>query len=315
MNDTAPSASPTSSGIDATLLARMTGRLGDRQTVEQIAGTIAAALCDPLQDALQRLAGCGVTATRSRIDLGLRSDLERSIGNASVRSAAAIKGWCHEIAIAADGALAIGFAEALLGGAEPETAAVRAPSAIELDVSIVLFEQILGALKGILGIPDAIATTDQPSIGADVADDAEGPGAHGVLMTLAITIGRLEAELHIILPQVTVTKTRVAAPKPADRATSNRQPEWAEQLKNQIVRSDVLLKARIHLAPMTLGAFSQLRPGDVLAFADEKEVEVDLDANGKPIYRCELGRSGNRYMVRLKAAQSLEADLVAYLGG
>jgi len=314
MTGPGPSSSPES--FDETLLARMTGRLGDRQTVEQIAASLATALCEPLQGALHRLSATPVTATRGRIALGLRSDLERSIDQTSVRCSAAVKGWCQDILIAADAPFAIAFAESLLGGAaDSDASATRAPTEIELDVSIVLFEQAVTALSNVVAAADAIATTGQPFVGAEVEADDEGSAAHAVLVTLDMTLDDHSAQMHLLLPQTTVTKSKITAVRPSETAATSRQPEWAEKLKDQVARSDVTLKARIRLAPLTLGSLSRLRPGDVLAFADEKEVEVDLDANGMHIYRCELGRSGDRYTVRLKAAQSLEADLIEYLGG
>lgn len=302
-------------GLDATLLARMTGQLGDRQTVEQIAGSLASALCEPLQISLQRLAGSPVTLARNRIRLGLRSDLESSLDARSVRCTGAIRGWCQDILFAIDAKFAIAFAESLLGGmSDQDSPLERAPTEIELDVSLVLFEQVVTALKTVAGSGEAIATTGRPFVGGEVEADEEGPAAHAVLVTLDATLGEFSAEFHLLLPQTTVTKTSVAVAKKDEAAASPRPPEWAEKLKEQIALSDVMLKARIRLEPLTLGSLARLQPGDVLAFADEKDVEVNLDANGKDIYRCELGRSGNRYTVRIKAAQSLEADLIDLLG-
>jgi flagellar motor switch protein FliM len=303
-------------GFDATLLARMTGQLGDRQAVEQTAGALANGLCEPLHAALQRLTGNSVIFVRNSIQLGLRSDLERSVDATSVRCAAAIRGWCQDILLATDAKFVISFAESLLGGMTDQgDATERAPTEIELDVSLVLFEQVVTALKSIVGFGDAIGTTGRPFVGGDVAADEEGPAAHAALITLDATFGDLDAQFHLLLPQTTVTKTAVSVTKTEEAADSPRQPEWAEKLREQVALSDVLLKARIRLEPLTLGALALLKPGDVLAFADEKEVEVNLDANGKDIYRCELGRSGDRYTVRLKAAKSLEADLLEFLSG
>ena len=121
------------------------------------------------------------------------------------------------------------------------------------------------------------------------------------MITLQVAFGGLSAPLRILLPQEAVLKATIVLPKPEGAAASD-PPEWAESLTRQVRRSNVTLRARISLAPMTLGDIVRMKPGDVLPFADGHDVDVRLDANGRDLARCELGRSGSRYMLRLRPA-------------
>ncbi len=53
--------------------------------------------------------------------------------------------------------------------------------------------------------------------------------------------------------------------------------------------------------------------GDVIAFEDKGDVRVDVSANGKDLYACEFGRSGDRYTVRVKDHVSTEDELLRHL--
>lgn len=293
--------------FDAHLLARMTGQLGDRQTTEQRAGLLAAMICEPLDQGFARLGMETFRAARGTVRLGLRSELEGSLAKSDVVCAGAIAGWCSELMIAAPGPLVIAFVETLLGG-EPDMAAARkrTPSDIERHTSVVFFEQMIDALKAVVAAPAAIATAGEPMLRAAMEETEEAPDLHSALVTLDVAFGTQTAKVSLILPQATLIKTDIASPRPSALRAETGRPGWAERLERQISRSDVTLRARIDLVPMTLGALAMLEPGDILPFADEGDVRVKLEANGKTIHLCELGRSGSRFMLRLKASEGIE---------
>ena len=294
--------------MDSNLLARMTGRAGDPQTISQKAMDLAAAICAPLEAALDAAAGLSATVTREDVELGLRSGLEAAIGETDVRCPGSIRDWCQDFGMSTSGAMAISFAESLLGGSG-ETGEERPLTPVELDISIVLFEQLLDVLKRVAATGKAAATTGVPVVSLP-DEEEERPDDHSVMIRLQVAFGGMTAPLRLLLPQETVLKTAIVAPGPESAAPAGASPEWARNLKRQVTRSNVTLRAQIRIAPMTLGDIARLMPGDVLPFADEHDVEVRLDANGRDLARCELGRSGNRYMLRLKPAESLETELI-----
>lgn len=296
------------SGIDETLLARMTGRAGDPDMVRGKAAELAGAVCEPLEQALSS-AGLAATVTFRNVDLGLRTALEATVPEVDVRCPAAIGTWCPQFTLSTSAAMAIVFAESLLGGGSGEADAERPLSTVELDISVMLFEQLLDVVKRVAGLGAARATAGRP-VAAAPGEDEERPDVHSAMITLEVRFGQAAAPLRLLLPQETILRTVVVSPAPEHAAATPAPPEWAERLTQQVRRSNVVLRARIRLAPMTLGDILRLQPGDTLAFADARNVDVRLDANGRHLARCELGRSGSRYMLRLKPGESLEAELV-----
>lgn len=296
-------------GIDKDLLARMIGRAGDPRTIRAKAAELAGAVCGPLEAALLDAAGLAASVSCEDVELGVRSALEAKVAETDVRCPAAIRDWCHHFSMSTSTAMAVAFAESLLGGSDGK-GEQRPLSPVELDVSIMLFEQFLDVLKRVADAGEAVATTGAPTASAPDHDDDDLPDVHSVMMTFRVTFGDTEEPLRLLLPQQTMLKTRIVLPEPESTTARQVPPEWAERLKRQVARSDVTLRAQIRLLPMTLGDLARLSPGDVLPFADEHDVEVRLDANGRDLARCELGRSGSRYMLRLKPEVSLEAELM-----
>ncbi len=91
--------------------------------------------------------------------------------------------------------------------------------------------------------------------------------------------------------------------------------EWADRLGDQVRRSQVTLEARIRLEDLTLGTISRLQPGDVIPFRDARDVQVEVNANGRELYICEFGRSGEKYTVRVKDTHGSESDILKHIIG
>lgn len=308
MTDPRKSPRSGSAGMDGTLLARMIGRAGDPETIRRKATELAGAVCAPLEAALAQTAGFSAMVALQGVELGLRSALEAGIGESDIRCLASVQEWCQHFTMSTSAAMAIAFADSLMGGSDAK-AEQRPLSPVELDISAILFEQLLGVLKRVTDSEEAAATAGAPAASAADGDD-ERPDVPSVAITLQVSFGDMAAPLQLLLPQETVLKTAVILPEPAGPPPVDSSAEWIRNLSWHVRRSNVTLRARIRLSPMTLGDVARLKPGDVLPFEDEHDVEVRLDANGRELARCELGRSGSRYMLRLKPAATLETELM-----
>jgi flagellar motor switch protein FliM len=125
-------------------------------------------------------------------------------------------------------------------------------------------------------------------------------------------LGPVLSTFSIIVPQQVLLKTTVVFPKGVAQARKAKSA-WGEQLEQQVRRSAVDLEARIRLEDLTLDTISRLQPGDVIPFQDAKDVRVEISANGRDLYVCELGRSGARYTVRIKDTHGSESDILHHL--
>lgn len=305
-----PDMATASPAMDPVLLARMTGRLGDARTIERKAAELAGAMCEPLERLLAETAGMKVTIERDSVALGMRRAFEEAEGTQVVRSSASIHGWCSGFSIATSTTLAVAFVESLLGGSQND-ASDRALTPVERDVSSLLFERILSVFREAAGATEGKGATDAPRLAADAEDEEdERPDVHSVRIALKVSFDARSEPIAIVLPQTAVMKVEVVLANHQQDDAPDAPPEWVERLSRQVSRSDVRLRAHVRLEPLTLDVISRLEAGDILTFADAGDINVHLQANGRDLASCELGRSGSRYMLRLKAPERLEDELL-----
>ncbi len=121
----------------------------------------------------------------------------------------------------------------------------------------------------------------------------------GAQIRMTVELGKVTSEVALIIPQRALLKSKVVAPKPKGQLAQSKQ-EWAERIKDQVRRSPVTLEARIRLQSLALKTVAHLAKGDFIDLEDKDDVKVQVSANGKDMYVCEFGRSGERYTVRVK---------------
>lgn len=303
--------------FDPVLLARMTGELGVGATVEKIGAEISAAFIEFLPDIFHSETGLHIEVRNGSLKTGLKQELIAGLGETAALCDASLKGWCPEFTLACDSTFVMTLVEAMLG-APPEMIEPpqdRTLSNIELDLTEMVFAKIANVLKtsistggnfeALLGKPYSGNNRPKP------ADGYRDPNAAQV--SLKIILGKTQAQFHLIVPQRSYLKTKVANAKSA--GTGRVKKEWTEQIKEQVQRSQVAVEARINLQSLTLGTISRLQVGDVIPFEDASDVTVQVNANGKELYFGEFGRSGARYTVRVTDTYSTEADLLEHLIG
>ncbi|WP_420410612.1 FliM/FliN family flagellar motor switch protein [Hoeflea sp.] len=299
-------------GFDSDLLDRMIGAMGDAQVIETKCQALIHALCAPLEEAFQAAANIEITARPGDIHQGRRRELLKALGHDAVYCESEIPGWSQEIASLCGTKLIIALVECLLGGSDPEDLDIvaRPLSAIELDMSFLVFEQLAETLQSIVAKSAASKDTGGKGIGnkAEVSkplleipeeEDDVLADFHAAAMTVNLEFGNSSTPLTLIVPQSVLLKTKrfagTTAKKPGDKSD-----DWAERLSERVSRSQINLQAAVALAPLPLGDISRLQPGDLIGFADDGDIEVTLSANGKALYTCALGKSGSQYMVKVE---------------
>ncbi|MCY0149914.1 FliM/FliN family flagellar motor switch protein [Hoeflea sp. G2-23] len=302
MNASAPSSTPSLRKLDPDLLDRMIGAKGETETIEQKCQTLLALLCPALAGSLNKSIGIAVDARPGDIKLGRRRVLLADLSRDAAYCEATISGWSPDIGILCGTKLVIGLVECLLGGSDPDQLDIvaRPLSGIELDMSLVVFEQLNDTLRDVVSAdPQSKASASRPR--ADIPDEEDDPtpNFHAAALTLNLEFGAISAPLTLVLPQALLLKSKLTAVKPNSK--SGAEPgNWTERLSERVSRSQISLQAAVALAPMPLGDISRLQPGDLIGFADNGDISVTLSANGKPLYTCALGRSGSRYMVKIE---------------
>jgi flagellar motor switch protein FliM len=288
--------------LDPDLLDRMIGAKGDPEVIESKCHSLANALYGPFERAFEMATNVKLTARPSDIQQGQRRQLLAVYGKDSVYCDGWIEDWSQDISMLCGTQLVIAMVECLLGGSDPEEldVAARPLSDIELDMSLVVFEQLNEILRELTSKePMAKAGVGKPMSDIPEAEDDPKPDFHAAAITLDLQFGSVIAPLTLILPQSVLLKTKPISSKSAQKPGAIND-DWAKRLNARVSRSEINLQAAVALAPLPLGEISRLQVGDLIGFADTGDIEVTLSANGKALYTCALGKSGARYMVKVE---------------
>ncbi|CAD7055014.1 flagellar motor switch protein FliM [Pseudorhizobium endolithicum] len=304
--------------MDYALLAKLTGGLGDRKTVERIAGDFGRLYADFLPDVFNSETGIPIEVTYTGCTSGLMTDLITDLGDTFALADGSLRNWCANFVLACGNSFVIGLMERMLG-ALPETVEQpfeRPLSDIELDLAQMVVGKMGDVLRSGVNAPGGFeALLERAHNAEDRPQPDEGiPAEFGVTIRMTIELGKVTSELALVIPQRAFLKTKVVMPKAKGQSSKSKE-EWHERIKEQVRRSHVTLQARIRLQPLTLGTISRLAVGDVITFQDKKDVSVQVSANGKDMYSCELGRSGERYTVRVKDNISTDDEILNHLMG
>lgn len=302
----------TAHSMDPRLLARMTGHLGDRKTIETIGREIGDAIASTLSERLAQAVSVKAEIGSVEISAGTRAEESVRHDEHSALCEVTIAGWADDVLLSCRNGLVIACTEHLLGGEGAGNDGNERPlSEIERDVATVILSAFAEALRAAVKPASPAADCGVVFTGPLKRETDLDQNDHVATIGVTVGIGGRPHRLDAVVPQHAVLKTTVA--RPAQPARPAARPQWVEQLTQKVHTSNVTLQANVFLAPVTLAATSRLKPGDVLPFRDEKDVRVLLKANGKNLFWCELGRAGNRYMLRLQERHGSEEDFIRQL--
>lgn len=306
--------------IDTSLLAKLTGGLSDRKTIAKVGSDIGHLYSEFLPDIFHSETGIAIDVEYIGSESGLMTDLIANIGGNFSVADCSLRNWCPNFMMAVGNGFVIALMERMLGAAadtigEPDE---RSLSHIELDLAAMVLGRIGGVLRSGVNAPGGFEATIDPPCTANGQSAFEEmiAGLYGVTVRMKIAIGKVSSEFALIVPQRPLLKTSIAAPKASAQALK-KQAEWVDLISEQVKRSQVTLEARIKLETLTLRTISRLVAGDVIPFQDLKQddIGVEVSANGSKLYNCEFGKSGDRYMVRVKNNVSTDDEILRHLMG
>ncbi|MBP1853109.1 FliM/FliN family flagellar motor switch protein [Rhizobium halophytocola] len=303
--------------MDPALLARLTGALGDSAKIEKICSNFGRLYAEFLPDIFHSETGFTLEVHYSGHETGLMTDLVAGLGENYVLADATLRNWCPVFVIACGNGFIITLMENMLGALSEtiEQPIERPLSSIELDLSTMVFERIGDVLHSGINAAGGFEPVIEKACNAEhrPPHDPDVPDQYAATIKMEITLGNVTSEFALIVPQKALLKTVVTLPK--SKGGSARSKEWSDNIAEQVRRSQVTLEARIRLQSLTLGTISRLAPGDVIAFDERGDVTVDVSANGKELYKCEFGRSGEKYTVRVKDNVTTDDEILRHLLG
>ena len=210
-------------------------------------------------------------------------------------------GWGTAIALQFDRAFVATVVEALFGGDDgsEETAPTGALTAVECRIAEVIAVQASDALRA--GFADVMPSSfpfERVQTKPDLALLGR-PNTTTVVATLTLkTLGRT-SEIDVIVARASLDgfAERLAV-LPADEP-ENADPRWSERLEGQVSQAPMALSAIVELERMTLGALAALTIGQVMTLPRDAAQDVRLICEGRELFRCDLGQSGDHLTVRI----------------
>lgn len=302
--------------MDRALLAMLTGGLGDKKTLAKLCSDFGVLYSEFLPDIIHSETGLTISVHYNGHETGLMNDLVADLGDNVTVAETSLRNWSPRFYLACGNSFVITLMENLLGAlAENIEEPIQRPlSQIELDLSAMVYDKIGNVLRsGVNATGGFEPLIEKPRNFEDLPKPEEDHvDEYAVTIKLSIELGTVASEFYLVVPQKALLKTVVTAPKSKNQASKTRK-EWQDQIAEQVRRSQVMLEARIRLESLTLKTIARLAVGDVIPFKDIGDVMVDVSANSKDMYRCEFGRAGEHYTVRVKDNVSSEDEILRHL--
>ncbi|MBN9079889.1 MAG: hypothetical protein BGP04_05485 [Rhizobiales bacterium 62-17] len=116
---------------------------------------------------------------------------------------------------------------------------------------------------------------------------------------IKIAAGSIAVFATIVVPLGALSVLRYdLAQSPKDPRAKTDQG-WSHQFGEELVKTEVSLRAVISDTSLTLGEISRLKVNQTLYLETTIDAGVVLESNGKPLYECQLGQSNGVYTARI----------------
>ena len=184
-------------------------------------------------------------------------------------------------------------------GKEPPLATPRPTTPIDHQFSHIVFTLAAAAIQAdwaTFGFGPTRAVKIEGGLGPDLF----GPRVHEVAV-VKVVIGAfgLHGTLRLVMPPAALDRFRGATDAEAVE-TSAHDPLWNSQLHSEIGRTVVSLDAYLEARAITLASLAGLKVGEVLALPPDAGRRASLVADGRTLYRGEIGQDQERYTLRIE---------------
>ena len=301
--------------MSPTLLAKLTGGLGDHQLVEKLCASLGQVYSEFLPDLIKSEIGLDVIVAYAGSKTGAMDELIAGLGPNVALVTGSLRNWSPNFVLGCGAGFVLSLMERMLG-AMPETIfqpALRPLSVMELDLAVMVFDKIANVMRSAVNAPGGFEPyLEAPHNIEDRRPPTEGqPDEYAAAIKMSIKLGAATSHFMLIVPQKVLLKTVITPPKA--KSPTVKSDAWTQQIAEQVHRSQVTIDARIRLESLTLKTISKLAAGDVIPFMDSGDVHVEVSANGKDLYVGEFGKSGENYVVRVKDTINSDDELLRHL--
>ncbi|WP_315925490.1 FliM/FliN family flagellar motor switch protein [Mesorhizobium sp. SP-1A] len=292
------------------LIERLIGDSGETSLVIGAGRSMAERALPALQRRLAEEHGMPVTVELRAVEVDRTSAARAKAGENFAMAIIASPTSSDALTVVVD-AQAVAVMVCAMFGGDPEmpTAPIeRDFSPVEIDVATLLIEEIAQVLNGSgkrsleLRLPLARTLS-----GAEARRRVLRDGA-SVRIDFGISTRADTGTVTVMVPQRVLIALRSGpAGNEADAPTG---ADWRARFSEEVMRSTVRLEATMPLARLTLGALTDLKPGQVIEIEETARSRALLMARDKALFVCEFGKLGQNYTVRIDRAHDDGQDVI-----
>lgn len=250
------------------------------------------------------LASVGASAPQvmlQRLESGTAGNLLGAHDGKSIVGVLHASGWSARVLVIADRNAVFAIVETMLGGdgSQPAYAVGRQLSRIERRVAATLFERVARALEtafaGIADTPFAVEATEE-CIDFDVF---AGPNNSVVVAVLRLEVSGRGGELTVAVARAAINPLRQALGRIPRKEEPAADPQWSQQMQNEVTRAHVRLTAVLDERMGLLGEVAGFKVGQVVELNATAHGRLRLECDGEKLVWCHLGKMHGKYALRV----------------
>jgi flagellar motor switch protein FliM len=295
--------------IRSQIVERLIGASGATEHVVNAARSLAERALPVLLKELNASLSAPVEIEITDVEVGRQPDMVDIAGQSDAMTIVGSTNSGDALILLADSS-AIALLVNMLFGGDGETAVPainRELSAIELDVALFAFENVIQAVNGsgrrALGLRFPLA---RPVTGAELKKQIlrDGPS---VRMIYSIFTPAGSGRLIVAMPQRILLQFRGgSALSEADAGAE----DWSARFGDEVIRSAVRVDATIPIGRMTLAEIARLTRGQLIEMPMRAQTDTRLVARDKTLFVGEFGKVGQHYTIRIRQPFDERQDLM-----
>ncbi|AKK19987.1 FliM/FliN family flagellar motor switch protein [Candidatus Liberibacter africanus] len=293
------------------LLARLTGKLGDKKTIEKISSNLGYAYTQFLPKIFKENMDVDIDISYVNCHSGKFSHAINSFKENFVFHLASLRGWSCNFFMGCSNNLVITLLEYLLEAPPEKTQKPhnRPLSTVEKKLAKRIIDQISTVIHQCISTSQDRVTHINEFYDIDFLKKSTTKLSNEFVTTINMTmnIADIICSFALIIPQEALIKT-VLIPSSHDKL-KNKTEDLNDSSINQRYQLKVNIDTRIDLQKIKLKDILELKIGQVIPFLNKDKKCAILSANGKEIYSCELGRIGKNYTVRVKDRINFDQEI------
>ncbi|MEG8098961.1 flagellar C-ring protein [Candidatus Liberibacter brunswickensis] len=293
------------------LLARLTGKLGDKKTIEKISSNLGQTYTKLLPKIFKEKMDINIDVSYVNCNSGKFSQIINSFKENFIFYIASLRGWSSNFFIGCSNNLIITLLEYLLEAPLEKTHSHNRPlSAVEKKLAKRIIIQISNVLSQCISTSQNNFTNIYEFYDIDFLKRNTNKLSTEFItaINMNMNISNIASSFALIVPQATLLKT-ILIPLSSQGKSENKLEDLNDSIISKTYPLKLNIDTRINLKKNTLRDVFELKVGQIIPFLNRDKTCAILSANGKGIYSCELGRIGQNYTIRIKNRISFDQEI------